>query len=130
MAFPAGPPTSPIYQPLDVNGFEIRMLTILPGRPESVVRCSLETTYLINPAKYAALSYCWGDADNTTCIVVNDAECSVTVNLADALRHLRGINVTRVCKLCFGSERWESAPRRRLSKQMLSRTRIPYLWAI
>ena len=102
------------YEPLDVENYEIRMLTILPTTLDSIVRCTLEKTSLINPTKYAALSYCWGDPNTRTKIFVNNVEITVTTNLADALQQLRLLGVTRVWAdaLCINqSDRQEKAIR-------------------
>jgi hypothetical protein len=58
--------TSLIYEPLDVEGYEIQMVILLLRPQDSLVRCSLEKTSLINPIRYAELSYCWGNPDETT----------------------------------------------------------------
>lgn len=85
-----------IYEPLDIQTYQIRMLTLLSGPPDPVLRCTPETTFLINPIKYAALSYCCGDPKSTTTIIVNDIEYAVTVNLANALQQLRSLKVARI----------------------------------
>ncbi|KAH6663897.1 heterokaryon incompatibility protein-domain-containing protein [Halenospora varia] len=120
-----------IYEPLEVESYEIRMLTVLPGPPESVVRCKLEKTFLINPTKYAALSYCWGDSKTTTKIIVNDIEYPVTVNLAEALQQLRSLNVTRVWAdaLCINqSDEEEKGHQIRYMKHIYSRAEETYAW--
>ncbi|KAL9625192.1 MAG: hypothetical protein Q9160_000594 [Pyrenula sp. 1 TL-2023] len=107
------------------------MLTILPGVPGSVVRCTLERTDLVYPTKYAALSYCWGDAKTTTNIIVNDIECPVTVNLADALHQLRSLGVTRAWAdaICINqADEEEKGHQIRYMKQIYSRSELTYAW--
>lgn len=119
------------YEPLDLESYEIRMLTLLPGPPGSVVRCTLEKTFLINPTKYAALSYCWGDPKAATNIIVNDVEYPVTVNLADALHQLRSLNVTRVWvdALCINqADEEEKGHQIQYMKHIYSRSEETYAW--
>lgn len=119
------------YEALDLESYEIRMLTLLPGPPGSVVRCTLEKTGLINPTKYAALSYCWGDSKAVTNIIVNDVEYPVTVNLADALHELRSLNVTRVWAdaLCINqADEEEKGHQIEYMKHIYSRSEEAYAW--
>jgi hypothetical protein len=119
------------YEPLDVESYEIRMLTILPATPDSIVRCTLEKTNLISPAKYAALSYCWGDPNITTNICINNVEIAVTVNLADALQKLRLLGVTRVWAdaLCINqADRQEKSHQIRNMKLVYSKADETYSW--
>ena len=119
------------YEPLDVDSYEIRMLTILPGSPGSIVRCTMQRTNLISPIKYAALSYCWGDATITTDIFVNGIEIQVTVNLADALQHLRKLGVGRlwVDALCINqTDKQEKGLQIRNMKHIYSEAEMTYAW--
>ena len=119
------------YEPLDVDSYEIRMLTILPGSPGSIVRCTMQRTNLISPIKYAALSYCWGDATITTDILVNGIEIQVTVNLADALQHLRKLGVGRlwVDALCINqTDKQEKGLQIRNMKHIYSKAERTYAW--
>jgi hypothetical protein len=119
------------YEPLDVESYEIRMLTILPGAPDSTIRCTLEKTNLITPSKYAALSYCWGELNITTNICVNNVEVAVTVNLADALQRLRLLGVTRVWAdaLCINQEdRQEKSHQIRNMAHVYSKADKTYAW--
>ena len=119
------------YEPLDVDNYEIRMLTILPDSPESIVRCTMQRTNLISPIRYAALSYCWGDATITTDIFVNGIEIQVTVNLADALQHLRKLGVDRlwVDALCINqTDKQEKGLQIRNMKHIYSKAEMTYAW--
>ncbi|KAE9363355.1 hypothetical protein N431DRAFT_141531 [Stipitochalara longipes BDJ] len=93
-----GPPSAPktLYDPLDIDRYEIRVLTLLAGALGSIVRCHLQKTTLINTIEYSAVSYCWGDPALTKKIMVNDIEVLVTISLADALSQLRTIGVSLV----------------------------------
>lgn len=77
-----------IYDPLDTDFNEIRLLTLL-SQDTKVIHCTLEHVSLINPPEYVALSYCWGDPAATKEISINGAAVQVTWNLESALRHLR-----------------------------------------
>lgn len=119
------------HESLDVDDYEIRMLTILPGSPGSIVRCTMQKTNLISPIKYAALSYCWGDETITTDILVNEIEIQVTVNLADALQHLRKLGVRRlwVDALCINqSDKQEKGLQVRNMKHIYAKAEMTYGW--
>ncbi len=119
------------YESLDADSYEIRMLSILPGAPSSIVRCTMQKTNLITPIKYAALSYCWGDETITTGILVDDVEIPVTVNLENALQHLRKLGVSRlwVDALCINqTDKQEKGLQIRNMKQIYSKADTTYAW--
>ncbi|THV44790.1 hypothetical protein BGAL_0579g00050 [Botrytis galanthina] len=75
----------------------IRLLIIHPGSPSSPIHCSLIHTSLKACRLdiyegYTALSYVWGDPRARKIVFINGRPFSVTVNLADALLHLRDEN--------------------------------------
>ncbi|KAH8789018.1 heterokaryon incompatibility protein-domain-containing protein [Hyaloscypha sp. PMI_1271] len=120
-----------IYEPLDIEIYEIRILTILPGQPGSVVECTLRKTSLIDSVKYVALSYCWGDESITTEILVNNIVTSVTSNLADALEHMRDQNITRIWAdaLCINqADRQEKSLQIRNMGQVFSAAEKCFAW--
>jgi hypothetical protein len=86
----------PLYQSLDPNKLEIRVLAILPSfRKLSTIKCKLVKVDfdLLDEAPFAfyeALSYTWGDATITESITLNSHAFQVTRNLAAVLRRLRG----------------------------------------
>ncbi len=119
------------YESLDADSYEIRTLFILPDPPASVVRCTMQRTNLITPIQYAALPYCWGDETIKTGILVNDVETQVTVNLADALQHLRKLGVSRlwVDALCINQrDKQEKGLQIRNMKQIYSKADMTYAW--
>jgi hypothetical protein len=78
------------YKPLDFATFEFRLLTILDEKAAgAVIHCSLDKASLIEPPKYRAISYCWGDPLITKSIIVNGCTIQVTTNLEAALQELR-----------------------------------------
>ncbi|KAJ4256787.1 hypothetical protein NW762_008883 [Fusarium torreyae] len=78
-----------LYQPLNTNRHEIRLLEILSESPNDKVECKLHTVPLTPETYYVCLSYVWGDPSVTEEITVDGFPRQVTVNLATALRHLK-----------------------------------------
>jgi hypothetical protein len=81
------------YQPLPSYDF-IRILELLPGEATEDggggVRCRLHTERFADAEdKYAAISYVWGDPNDRVPIICDGRIIDVTVNLADALSHIR-----------------------------------------
>lgn len=72
-----------------LEGRDIRVLELLPGYSEEIIRCHLVDISLEDQFPYEALSYVWGDPKVTENILVDGHVCSITVNLARALRRLR-----------------------------------------
>jgi Heterokaryon incompatibility protein (HET) len=96
-----------IYQPLSYdheNCQPIRLLRILPGKPDTPICCQIFHSYLIRSESdengksnfnnkrpqsekvprtllYNALSYVWGDAQDRVTIQVNRKDLSITRNL-------------------------------------------------
>lgn len=77
------------YNHLEPSRSEIRVLTLLGGKPEDDVKCTLGIVSLDEKPEFAALSYVWGDASIKRTITVDGEDFSVTTNLDDALRALR-----------------------------------------
>jgi hypothetical protein len=75
--------------PAQLTGDEIRILTLQRGPLHEVVQCSMTTVRLGDRPKYTALSYVWGDANETQDILVNGITFKATTSLAEALRHMR-----------------------------------------
>lgn len=78
-----------IYQPLSTERAEIRLLTVeQPSCPLWPLQCSIHTTSLIDCEEYVALSYTWGDENDTVRIEVQGQTMHVTRNLESALRNM------------------------------------------
>lgn len=78
------------YSTLNVAKREIRLLTLSPAQNHNDnIYCQLETHSLPVKSKYAALSYVWGDPNQTKKIKVNGCAFYATRNLEAALRYLR-----------------------------------------
>ena len=83
-------PHSNIYNPLDTEKSQIRLVTIHPKDHESQqVRCDLEICSLDENPHYEALSYVWGDQSHLLHILLDGQVFLVGSNLASALRNLR-----------------------------------------
>jgi hypothetical protein len=86
-----------VYQPLDKDIKEIRLLRIHPSSDEnSKLECSLSKAHLREGIQFTALSYVWGDPAVTEPITVNGKQMSVTTNLASALHHIRATGVRSI----------------------------------
>ncbi|KUJ09708.1 HET-domain-containing protein [Mollisia scopiformis] len=87
------------YHPLDKNGGEVRLLTLLPGRFASDIRILITNVSFSvhNPPFFEVLSYTWGSQENPVDILVGPEEATlkVTRNLAEALPYLRLENQAR-----------------------------------
>jgi len=82
------------YSLLSSNGDNIRLLCLLPNEDEAaVLQCKLRNYSLQQSDRgthpYEALSYVWGNQNETRPIYLDELEFSVTVNLHAALSHLR-----------------------------------------
>jgi hypothetical protein len=114
-----------IYQPLNVEKREIRVLEILPQDPnflgtqaESKIAVELKYCSLDAPVAYEALSYTWGDPYKKAAIRVNSTEnLIVKQSLESALRDLRLGTERRVIwidALCLYLDRYRTKYRRNL----------------
>jgi hypothetical protein len=83
-----------LYQELDVQKTEIRLIS-LNTSPKStgVIECSLQTFDLHSAPAYYALSYLWGDPNDTAAISVNGTELKVTTNLLAFFHQLQELSI-------------------------------------
>ncbi|ETS85724.1 hypothetical protein PFICI_03749 [Pestalotiopsis fici W106-1] len=79
------------YEPLEPSLREIRLLTLLPASNTSddAVSANLQKFSLNRQLIFKALSYVWGDENDTKPIKVNGKTVPITRNLEAALRQLR-----------------------------------------
>ena len=70
-------------------------MELLPGTGQDDIVCSLTEHSLSSSPQYEALSYCWGDENDTTPIEVNGSKLDITRSLRSALLHLRNPNHSR-----------------------------------
>lgn len=84
------------YHPLPQDGATIRILVLLPATSfDRSIRCQLAYERL-SDVSYEALSYVWGDPSITQNITVDDQKMPVTINLYEALKHLRSRSKPRI----------------------------------
>ena len=82
---------SSLNQPLDKASQEIRLLRITSAGFDETVSCTSFIQSLREPSfqSFNALSYVWGDANDTVPMIIDGYMKPVTRNLDIALRHLR-----------------------------------------
>ncbi|CAG5156179.1 uncharacterized protein ALTATR162_LOCUS4026 [Alternaria atra] len=100
-------PNESIYEPLPAGEF-IRVLKLHPGDTEYDIECSLEVMDIeSSKGSYEAISYVWGDANDTVDVHCNGLQVSITVSLGDALRNFRHPSEPRLLwadALCINQE--------------------------
>jgi hypothetical protein len=82
------------YQPLTGES-EIRLLELLPGSDDAILKCQIIHTSLGEGPDYEALSYVWGETFETDQLLLNDHAFKVSTNLKMSLQHLRYKNKRR-----------------------------------
>jgi hypothetical protein len=83
-----------IYQPLDPSTGDFRVLAILPGSNDDVVKCNLIKSF--EGIEYEALSYRAGDPADTKEILVDGHPFNAFATLFGALVRLRYPNESRI----------------------------------
>jgi hypothetical protein len=123
-----------LYEHLDVDNYEFRILSISPGANNSPIRCNLRKTSLINEgtaSSYSALSYCWGDHRTRLNILVNNVQTTVTTNLYDALWQLRALKIYEIWvdAICINQEdKTERSLQVRFMKRIYKKARGVIAW--
>lgn len=77
------------YERLDPESRDIRVLVLFPGTWSSPIRTSLQKMNLDDEKIYEAVSYAWGEPDDTRGIFVEEAIHQIPSNLEACLRYLR-----------------------------------------
>ncbi|GKZ49876.1 hypothetical protein AbraIFM66951_002585 [Aspergillus brasiliensis] len=91
-----------LYNPLNPNRREIRLLEILPSESEDgPIQGSLRVLSLDDSPKFEALSYAWGDITELTDVTISGCTLGVSENLALFLLRLRQTRETRVVWVDF-----------------------------
>jgi hypothetical protein len=84
-----------LYNSLNADENEIRLLDIRPGLFDAPIQCDLRHASLISDPDFTALSYTWGDPKVRNPIKINGQSLDVTLNLYNALHHMRSLNEVR-----------------------------------
>jgi hypothetical protein len=84
-----------LYQTLQTSPQQFRLVSIQPGPFSSPINCTLHYASLKDSPPFEALSYVWGDAQDTLPIFLDGHVFNVTTNLESALRHLRWEDTAR-----------------------------------
>ncbi|KAH8770786.1 heterokaryon incompatibility protein-domain-containing protein [Diaporthe sp. PMI_573] len=74
-----------------LEGSQIRLLRVGPGLWGEPVSCTIHHVPLDERPNYIALSYTWGNPDDTVKILLNGKEHRITRSLFTALRQLRSL---------------------------------------
>ncbi|KAK5700735.1 hypothetical protein LTR97_005252 [Elasticomyces elasticus] len=85
-----------VFDPLDSERQEIRLLHLLPGTWDEPLCCDLQVVCLDDHPDYQGLSYVWGAPGTTKTVSCCGRPFEVTVNLWAALRRLRRPHHERV----------------------------------
>lgn len=85
------------YLPLDLSATAIRLIVLQPCRdPSADIECDIIHTESKERPQYEALSYTWGNENQTKAIYIRNQVYHVTENLWMALRRLRQTYEARV----------------------------------
>ncbi|CAN9280135.1 unnamed protein product [Alternaria alternata] len=85
-----------VYQSIDSENGEIRLLEVLPGRYNDVIKINLYAKNLNDKPTYEALSYAWGTIPSSNRAIINCCSVPVRESLDLALRRLRNPNQSRI----------------------------------
>lgn len=88
------------YLPLDVSKAEIRLLRVLPRKPQphegqagsADLECDIIHAFLGSCLPYLALSYSWGDPNEQSRLVVGGKDCQTSSTVEEALRQIQAIS--------------------------------------
>jgi hypothetical protein len=78
-----------VYEPIDSENGEIRLVELLPGCYDDVIRLNLHVKNLSDKPSYEALSYAWGTIRSSNLAIINGCPVRVQESLDSGLRRLR-----------------------------------------
>lgn len=86
------------YQPLDRHQQQIRLLKLMPGKPQDPIRAELLPVSLLTATRpaYETISYVWGDSIKTAWLDISGRVLPVPMNTASALRRMRRVDCERI----------------------------------
>jgi tetratricopeptide (TPR) repeat protein len=85
-----------VYQPLNSQDLEIRLINIKIASPASQLCCELVVTSLRHAPPFEALSYMWGPSHKKRQLQLNGCMLNITDNLWHALTQLRSTTKDRL----------------------------------
>jgi hypothetical protein len=87
-----------VYDTLDSNSKEIRVLEVAPGAGDDMVKCTLKHVSLLSDSRlaYETISYCWGPSKDPVVINLNGCLVPVSATSEAAVRRMRLIDQSRV----------------------------------
>lgn len=81
------------YAPLAADSDDIRILHLLPGQENDLIRTRLQSCSLGSPPSYEAISYAWGSRSDNAVVIVSEGEVDYSVEVPQsvhgALKQLR-----------------------------------------
>ncbi|CAI9634610.1 hypothetical protein GT037_004159 [Alternaria burnsii] len=78
-----------VYEPIDSENGEIRLVELLPGCYDDVIQLNLHMKNLSDKPSYEALSYAWGTTPSSNRAIINGCLIPVRESLDQGLRRLR-----------------------------------------
>lgn len=124
-----------VFEPLTHIAGAIRLVKILPGNRCDDIRCKLRLDHLSEqdePPKYSALSYVWGDKENTRQIILDGHPFEVTRNLHAALLYLRDTMQTRffwIDAICINqTDEEERSEQVKMMKRIYGMAEVTVVW--
>ena len=98
-----------LYEHLDKNLKEFRLLIVYAGKDDDPIRAELRLARLNSTSspRYETISYCWGDPRKTAPIRLNNRKVAVPASSAAAIRAVRLPDLTRIVwidALCINQE--------------------------
>lgn len=87
-----------MYQALDKEKKEIRLLRLRAGQGDEPLRCALQQAFLNSSPlpRYRTISYCWGDPKARKSVILNGLKWFVPANTKAALQCMRLPDADRV----------------------------------
>jgi hypothetical protein len=82
------------YKPLPSTS-SFRVMKLLPGQWRDTISIELEFASWDTPPKYEAISYVWGNPNNTKSCLCNRKKFLITISLYEALVHFRDLKTPR-----------------------------------
>jgi hypothetical protein len=80
------------YQPLDLGAHSIRVVEIMPGSEQAIIRCNMRNTH-IEEEEYVCLSYTWEPKNPSHEIEINGEIGTVAENLWQFLQIARSAGI-------------------------------------